>query len=88
MSQPPRHRLFFIDNLRVFLIILVILQHLAITYGAYLLQAPVLVYVAVALQGVEMPLLLKFVFVSPVAVAFCFGTAYLLRKIPKADNIL
>lgn len=58
------------------------------SYGAYLIQAPILVYLAIALQNVEMPLLLKFAIVSPFAVGLCFGTAYLLRKIPKADNIL
>jgi glucan biosynthesis protein C len=58
------------------------------SYGAYLLQAPILVYLAVALQGLEMPLMLKFAVVSPVAVALCFGAAYLVRKIPKADRVL
>jgi glucan biosynthesis protein C len=58
------------------------------SYGAYLLQAPILVYMAVALQGLEIPLLLKFFLFSPVAVALCFGVAFLLRKIPKADRIL
>jgi glucan biosynthesis protein C len=58
------------------------------SYVAYLLQAPILVYLAIALQSLQMPLLLKFAVVSPVGVALCFGTAYLARKIPKADNIL
>jgi surface polysaccharide O-acyltransferase-like enzyme len=58
------------------------------SYGAYLIQAPILVYLAIFLQGVEMPLMLKFAIISPFAVALCFGTAYLLRKIPKADYIL
>ena len=58
------------------------------SYAAYILQAPMLVYLAVALQGVQIPLLLKFVLLSPVAVALCFGAAYLLRKIPKVDLVL
>ena len=58
------------------------------SYGAYILHAPILIYFAIALQGVEMPLILKFAVVSPVAVALCFGTAYLIRKIPYADRIL
>jgi hypothetical protein len=53
------------------------------SYGAYLLQAPILVYLTVALQGVKMPLLLKFAVVSPFGVAFCFGAACLIRKISK-----
>ena len=33
-QQPSRRRLFFVDNLRIFLTVLVILHHLAIIYGA------------------------------------------------------
>jgi len=58
------------------------------SYGAYILHAPILIYLAIALQSVEMPLMLKFAVVSPVAVALCFGTAYLVRKIPKANRVL
>jgi hypothetical protein len=53
-----------------------------------LFQASILIYMAVALQGMQMPLLLKFAVVSPFAIALCFGFAYLIRKIPKADTIL
>lgn len=58
------------------------------SYGAYLLQAPILVYLAVAFQGVQLPLMLKFVVFSPVAAALCFGIAFLIRKIPKANTVL
>jgi peptidoglycan/LPS O-acetylase OafA/YrhL len=58
------------------------------SYGAYLLQAPILVYLAIALQSLQIPLLLKFAVVSPIAVTLCFGIAYLIRKIPKANQIL
>jgi glucan biosynthesis protein C len=58
------------------------------SYAAYILQAPVLVYLAVALQSVQMPLLLKFAVVSPVAVALCFMVAFVVRKIPLANNVL
>jgi glucan biosynthesis protein C len=34
-SPTPRERLFFIDNIRILLICMVILTHLAITYGAF-----------------------------------------------------
>lgn len=58
------------------------------SFGAYLLQAPILIYLTVFLSGLQMPLMLKFALVSPIAVALCFGIAYLIRKIPKADTIL
>jgi glucan biosynthesis protein C len=32
-KKPRKARLFFIDNLRIFLIILIVLHHLSITYG-------------------------------------------------------
>ncbi len=58
------------------------------SYAAYILQAPILVYLAIALQSVQMPLLLKFVVVSPIAVALCFLVAFVIRKIPLADKVL
>ena len=36
----------------------------------------------------QLPLLLKWVVVSFIAVALCFSVAYLVRKIPKADKVL
>jgi len=58
------------------------------SYAAYIFQAPVLVYLAVALQSVQMPLLLKFAVVSPIAVALCFMAGFVVKKIPKADTAL
>jgi glucan biosynthesis protein C len=58
------------------------------SYAAYILQAPVLVYLAIALQSVQMPLLLKFAVVSPIAVALCFTAGFVARKLPKADSVL
>jgi glucan biosynthesis protein C len=58
------------------------------SYAAYILQAPVLVYLAIALQSVQMPLLLKFVVVSPIGVALCFLVGFVVRKLPKADSVL
>ena len=58
------------------------------SYGAYILQAPILFFLAIALASWQMPLLLKFILLSPVAVALCFLTAFVVRKIPKADNLL
>jgi glucans biosynthesis protein C len=58
------------------------------SYAAYILQTPILVYLAVLLQSVQMPLLLKFAVVSPFAVALCFLVGFFVRKIPKVDNVL
>ncbi len=58
------------------------------SYTAYIIQTPVLVFLALSLQSIQLPLLLKFAIVSPVGVALCFSFAYLIRKIPKADKVL
>ncbi len=58
------------------------------SYTAYIIQAPVLVFLALSLQSVQLPLLLKFAIVSPLGIALCFLFAYLIRKIPKADTVL
>ena len=58
------------------------------SYAAYVLQAPILVGLALGLASIEMPLVLKFVTVAPIGVALCFVVAYLVRKIPKVNRIL
>jgi glucans biosynthesis protein C len=58
------------------------------SYGAYIVQAPVLVFLALSLQSVQLPLLLKFLLISPIAIALCFLVAYLIKKVPNADKVL
>ena len=58
------------------------------SFTAYIIQAPVLVFLALSLQSLQLPLLLKFAVVSPIGVVLCFAVAYLIRKIPKANKIL
>ena len=58
------------------------------SYTAYIIQTPVLVFLALGLQSIQLPLLLKFAIVSPLGVSLCFLFAFLIRKIPKADRVL
>jgi len=58
------------------------------SYAAYILQFPVLTFLAMSLQSVHLPLLLKFAAVSPIGVALCFLVGYSVRRIPKADRVL
>ena len=58
------------------------------SYAAYVLQAPILVGLALGLASIEMSLVLKFLAVAPIGVALCFITAYLVRKIPKVNLVL
>jgi glucan biosynthesis protein C len=58
------------------------------SYGAYFVQAPILVGLALGLASITMPLTLKFLIVAPIGVALCFFIAYLVRKIPKVNRVL
>lgn len=58
------------------------------SFTAYIVQVPVLVFLALSFQSIQLPLLLKFAIVSPIGVALCFLVAYLVRRIPKADRVL
>ena len=57
-------------------------------FVVYFIHAPVLVYLSLALRGIEIYPLLKFALVGPLAVALCFGIAFVLRRTPLIRNIL
>ena len=57
-------------------------------YATYVIHAPVIVLLALALRGIQMDMALKFVLVAPVAVALSFLVGYLIKKLPFAGNIL
>jgi len=58
------------------------------SYAAYIIQTPVLVFLALSLRSIQLPLILKFAIVSPIGISLCFAFANLIRKIPKADRVL
>jgi surface polysaccharide O-acyltransferase-like enzyme len=58
------------------------------TFTVYFIHAPVLVFLALALRDITLYPLGKWVLVSPVAIALCFGIAYLLRKLPLVGRVL
>ena len=58
------------------------------SYAAYILQAPILVGLALVLASIKMPLALKLLAVAPIGVALCFLVAYMVRKIPKVNRVL
>ena len=57
-------------------------------YGAYILQAPVLVAIALLLRPVDLPPAVKFVVLATTAVAACFATAAALVRLPGARQVL
>ena len=57
-------------------------------YATYIFHAPIFVFLALALRGIVLPPLLKFVLVAPLAVSLCFALGDFIRKIPIARSIL
>ena len=58
------------------------------SYTVYITQAPVIVFVAVALMGLSLEHLLKFGLAAVITVPLCFAVAYLVLKIPVASRVL
>jgi glucan biosynthesis protein C len=58
------------------------------SYAVYLIHAPIVVFVAVALKGIQLGPLLKFGMAAVIAVPVCFVVAYIIRRIPGASRVL
>lgn len=58
------------------------------SYTVYIIHPLVIVILALCLQGYALHPLAKFVLLAPVALAACFGSAHLIRKLPFARRIL
>ena len=57
-------------------------------YTAYIIHAPVIVFVAVAMRGLGFHPLLKFVLASLISLPLCFGLSNIIRRLPYAERIL
>jgi peptidoglycan/LPS O-acetylase OafA/YrhL len=60
----------------------------ASTYTAYIIHAPVIVLLALALRNVRLYPLVKFSLVAAVAAPICFALGSFIRKLPPAKRIL
>jgi glucan biosynthesis protein C len=60
----------------------------AAAYATYVLFAPVIILLALALSGLRLNMGLKFVLVSPLAVVLCFLAGHYVRKLPFAKGVL
>jgi peptidoglycan/LPS O-acetylase OafA/YrhL len=58
------------------------------SYAVYVIHVPIVVFVGVALKGIEIAPLLKFVLAAVIALPTCFGVAYLLRRIPGVSRVV
>jgi glucans biosynthesis protein C len=57
-------------------------------FAVYILHPLIIVWLALALRGVQLNLGIKFLLVAPSAVVLCYLVAYLFRKIPFVRSIL
>ena len=58
-------------------------------YAVYIIHAPVIVFTALMFRSLSLDPLLKFILVSPLAVALCFLISQtLVRRLPLADRVL
>ena len=60
----------------------------ASAYTVFIIHAPVIVFLALALRDISLYPLLKFVLVAPIAIALCFVLAHYIRKLPLLRDIL
>jgi glucan biosynthesis protein C len=60
----------------------------AAAYATYVLFAPVIVLLALALSRIRLNMVLKFLLISPVAVILCFLVGHCFRKPPLVRGIL
>ncbi|MFB0533639.1 MAG: acyltransferase family protein [Anaerolineae bacterium] len=57
-------------------------------YTVYIIHVPIVVFIAIALRGIELAALLKFGMAAVIVVPTCFAVAYIVRKIPGVSRIL
>ena len=58
------------------------------TYAVYVLHPLVIVPLAIVLSPIKMDMALKFILVTPLAVALCFLVGYTVRKLPLVRDVL
>jgi surface polysaccharide O-acyltransferase-like enzyme len=58
------------------------------SYTAYIIHAPVIILVAIAMRNINLYPLLKFIFAVLIAVPSCFALANFIRQLPLARRIL
>lgn len=58
------------------------------SFTVYIIHAPIIVFLMLALSGLQMQPQLKFCLVAVIGLPLCFGVAYLVRLIPYAKKII
>ena len=57
-------------------------------YTAYIIHAPVVILVAIAIRNISLYPLLKFALAVMISVPLCFSLSNIIRKLPLARRIL
>jgi glucan biosynthesis protein C len=58
------------------------------SYAVYIIHVPIVVFIAIALKGIDLAPLLKFGILSVIAVPTCFAVAFIVRKKPGVSRIV
>jgi surface polysaccharide O-acyltransferase-like enzyme len=56
------------------------------SFTVYIIHAPILVFLSIAIRSVNLEGLLKFALLAVIVIPACFTVAYLIRKIPLVAN--
>ncbi|MFC1922896.1 acyltransferase family protein [Chloroflexota bacterium] len=58
------------------------------SYAVYIIHIPIVVFIGIALKGIQLGPFLKFGIAAVIAVLTCFVIAYIIRKIPGVSRVL
>ena len=58
------------------------------SYAVYIIHIPIVVFIGIALKGIQLGPFLKFGIAAVIAVLTCFAVAYVIRKIPSVSRVL
>ena len=58
------------------------------SYAVYIIHTPIVVFLAIALMGVDFGTMLNFALLAVIAVPLCYVIAFLLRKIPGVAKVI
>jgi glucan biosynthesis protein C len=58
------------------------------SYAVYIIHIPIVVFIGIALKGIDLGPFLKFGIAAVIAVLTCFVIAYIIRKIPGVSRVL
>ena len=58
------------------------------SYAVYIIHIPIIVFIGIALKGIQLGPFLKFGIAAVIAVLTCFAVAYIIRKIPGVSRVI